>query len=267
MQAKVGGENMPKVCLDAGHYGKYNRSPGVPEYYESEVMWKLHLLQKKYLEQLGIEVITTRDNLANDLALVTRGKKSKGCDLFISNHSNATGTYTMNESVDYVVVFNLENDTTTDVDEISKKFANKIAPVVKTIMGTKQNYQIMSRKSSNDRNNDGILNDNYYGVLHGARLTKTPAVLIEHSFHTNTNTVKWLLNENNLDNLARAEAECIASFLLGKEVTLTGQTEPTKKMYYVVQTGAFENKQNAEALLKKVQAKGFKDAYITTKYV
>ena len=36
-----------KICIDAGHYGKYNRSPVVPEYYESDMVWKLHLMQKE----------------------------------------------------------------------------------------------------------------------------------------------------------------------------------------------------------------------------
>ena len=51
-----------KICLDAGHYAKYNRCPKIPEYYESVMTWKLHLLQKKYLEQLGATVIITRSN-------------------------------------------------------------------------------------------------------------------------------------------------------------------------------------------------------------
>ena len=42
-----------RICLDAGHYGKYNRSPVVKEYYESDMNWKLHLLLKKYLEGYG----------------------------------------------------------------------------------------------------------------------------------------------------------------------------------------------------------------------
>lgn len=29
-----------KICLDAGHYGDYNRSTAVPEYYESRMNWK-----------------------------------------------------------------------------------------------------------------------------------------------------------------------------------------------------------------------------------
>ena len=36
-----------KVCLDAGHYGKYNRSPAVSSYYESDMTWKLHNYLKK----------------------------------------------------------------------------------------------------------------------------------------------------------------------------------------------------------------------------
>ena len=205
---------MHKVCIDAGHYGKYNRSPGIPEYYESEIMWKLHLLQKKYLEALGIEVVTTRSNPAKDLALQARGKKAKGCDLFISNHSNATGGG-MNEKIDHVAVYHLTNDTTTNADDKSAEIAKLLAPIIANIMGVKQGFKVLTRKSGNDRNGDGMPNDNYYGVLHGARLVNVPGLILEHSFHTNSAAVKWLLNENNLDKLAKAEAECIANYLKG----------------------------------------------------
>ena len=87
---------MAKICIDPGHYGKYNRSPGVPAYYESEVMWKLANLQKKYLEEMGHTVILTRTNPNKDLDLIARGKKSKGCDLFISDHRNAVGNGSQN---------------------------------------------------------------------------------------------------------------------------------------------------------------------------
>ena len=78
-----------KICLDAGHYGKYNRSKVVPEYYESEMNWKLHNYLAEELEQLGFAVIKTRENQEKDLGLTARGKKSAGCDLFLSIHSNA----------------------------------------------------------------------------------------------------------------------------------------------------------------------------------
>lgn len=208
-----------RICDDAGHYGKYNRCPGIPAYYESEVMWKLHLLQKQYLEELGATVITTRDNFIYDLTLASRGKKSEGCDLFISNHSNAVGKG-MNEGVDYVAVYHLVSDASATCDDISKEIANKLAPVIADVMDTKQGYKVLTRKSDNDKNGDGVLNDNYYGVLHGARSVDTPGLILEHSFHTNSRTVNWLLNDNNLDKLAKAEAEAIAEYFSGRKVEI-----------------------------------------------
>lgn len=216
---------MYKVCIDAGHFAKYNRCPGNPNYYESEVMWKLHLLLKNYLETMGIEVVTTRSNASKDLELHKRGQKAKGCDLFLSLHTNAVGS-TMNESIDYVAIYHLTEDTTTKADDISKEFAKIIAPVISDLMGVKQGHKVLTRKSSNDRNGDGMFNDNYYGVLHGARLANVPGLILEHSFHTNSAVVKWLLDENNLDKLAKAEAECIATYLKGEKTTAPAAPKP-----------------------------------------
>lgn len=200
---------MAKICIDPGHYGKYNRSPGVPAYYESEVMWKLANLQKKYLEAMGHTVILTRTNPNKDLDLIARGRKSKDCDLLISDHSNAVGN-AMNEKVNYVAVYHMVDDTTVKCDDISREFAGKIAPVIANTMGV--SYRILSRKAQTDRNSDGMKNDNYYGILHGARLVQTPALILEHGFHTNTDTANWLLKDENLDRLAKAEAECIDKY-------------------------------------------------------
>lgn len=202
-----------RVCIDPGHYGKSNRSPGVPEYYESEMVWKLSYLQKKYLEQLGVEVVMTRTDPNKDVALQSRGKASADCDVFISNHSNAVGNG-MNENVDHVAVYHLVDDTTTEADDISKELAQRLAPAIAQIMGVEDGYKVVQRKAESDRNKDGILNDNYYGVLHGARLVNTPGLILEHGFHTHTATVKWLLNDSNLDMLARMEAQIIYEFLV-----------------------------------------------------
>ena len=45
------GHIVPCVCIDAGHYGQYNQSPVVPEYYESDMNWKLHILLKGELDK------------------------------------------------------------------------------------------------------------------------------------------------------------------------------------------------------------------------
>lgn len=213
-----------KICIDAGHYGKYNRSPAVKDYYESDMVWKLHLLQKQYLEEYeGVTVITTRPNQATDKALYDRGACSKGCDLFISDHSNAVGSG-VNDSVDYVAIYHLTDDSTTQVDDISKAIAGKLAPIIADVMGASQGGRIVTRKSGNDRNGDGMMNDNYYGMLHGARMVNTPGMILEHSFHTNTKMTRWLLDDSNLARLAKAEVEVLAAhFGLKKKGTASAE--------------------------------------------
>lgn len=217
----------PIICLDAGHYAYYNQSPANRNYWESKAMWTLHLLLKGYLERYGIKVITTRSNQAEDLELTARGRKAAGCDLFLSLHSNAVGSY-VDENVDYVVVYRLTDDNTTNVDEISNELAYILAPLIASTMGTKQAWAVKQRLSDNDRNYDGMFNDNYYGVLHGARTVGVPGLILEHSFHTNTRITNWLLDENNLDKLAKAEAEAIAKYfgMTGKVDAPTANPAP-----------------------------------------
>lgn len=199
------GHKKPIVCLDAGHYGKYNRSPVVPEYYESDMNWKLHLLLKAELEKYGIQVKTTRADKAKDLALEARGKASKDCDLFISLHSNAAEA----ESVKYVAAMYMVDDNCGVMDEQSKQFALCLAESVAAVMHLP--YNTWSSKSSSDRDGNGY-KDDYYGVLRGAHTVHTPGVIIEHGFHTNTATAKWLLNDSNLKKLAEEEAKTIAEW-------------------------------------------------------
>ena len=186
-----------KICLDAGHFGtKYNQSPVVKTYYESAMVWALHLKLKAELEARGFEVITTRADINTDLSVYNRGAASKGCDVFISLHSNACST----ESVDYPVVYRAY-DNKNGVDGLALQIAKKIGE----LMGTKQAGRTATRKNS--------AGGEYYGVLRGARAVGTPFyMLIEHSFHTNTAATKWLQIDANLDKLAVAEAELLADY-------------------------------------------------------
>ncbi|WP_312047731.1 N-acetylmuramoyl-L-alanine amidase [Anaerotignum sp.] len=198
-----------KVCLDAGHAGsQYNQSPVVKTYFESEMNWKLHLLLKAELEARGFEVITTRGEQNTDLPVYSRGTAAKGCDIFISLHSNACGT----ENVDYPVVYrSYDNQNNTDA------LALAIAKKVGEVMGTNQAGRTATRK--NDAGGE------YYGVLRGARAVGVPNyLLIEHSFHTNTNAAKWLSAEVNLKKLAIAEAELLAAHY-GTQAKPEGKTE------------------------------------------
>ena len=184
------------VCIDAGHYKGYNASKVVKGYFEGDVMWKLHLYLKQELESYGIKVKTTRSNVSTDLSLSNRGKTSKGCDLFLSLHSNACDK----ESVDRAVIIGGLNSNST--------FGTKIAECISQTMGLKDKRQYMTKESTKVKGKD------YYGVLNGASLVNTKnRYIIEHSFHTNTRATKWLMSESNLKKLAIEEAKVIAEFL------------------------------------------------------
>ena len=209
-------ENVMKICLDAGHYGRYNQSPADKRYYESVMTWKLHLLQKKYLEELGIQVITTRESQSQDMGLYARGAASKGCDLFISDHSNAIGAG-VNDHVDYPAALCAINGSADGI-------GMALAQCVETAMYTKQPARIEKRRGQNG---------DYYGVLRGATAVGTPGLILEHSFHTNTEIARWLLDEKNLDRLAKAEADTIALYY-----NLSVQ-EPEKKSGWYNENGGW----------------------------
>ena len=80
-----------RICLDPGHYGEKYNAGVVSGYYESATVWKLTQYEKEYLEQMGIEVLVTRSNINENPDLTARGKMAAGCDLFVSNHTNACG--------------------------------------------------------------------------------------------------------------------------------------------------------------------------------
>ena len=235
-----------KIHLDAGHYGKYNQSPVNKSYYESEMNWKLTNYLSDELTKRGITVTKSRTDINKDKGLYDRGYGAKGCNLFLSIHSNAASS----ESVDYPVVYRGYDKTQAD------EFGLKLAKLIQNLMGTKQNGRTNIRKGSNGE---------YYGVLRGARAAGlTYYYIIEHSFHTNTKATNWLLNDNNLKELAKKEAELICDYFNIKEETKPATPAPTPAKpantatatkYYRVrkswndaksQIGAYTNLENAK---------------------
>ncbi len=185
-----------KIMLDAGHYGKYNRSSVLPTYYESEMTWALHLKLKAELEKYGFEVLTTREKQEVDRPLYDRGYAAKGCDLFLSLHSNAADA----ESVDRVDVY-YAFDNRNNAKELAEQLANGVAE----LMGVSGGY-------GKTRESKEYPGREYYGVLRGAQRANVPLYFIlEHSFHTNRKAAEWLSNEDNLQRLAVLEAGILAA--------------------------------------------------------
>ena len=195
------------ICLDPGHdKGTYNASPVVPGYYEGQRMWELALLLKQALENREMKVILTKSHVDQAVALTTRGQMSQGCDLFLSLHSNAAST----ESPNWVLGIHQVNDHCGDIDEKSVQIATRLSNAVGELMGVPA--KTTTRQSSSDRDGNGHLDD-YYGVLRGAHQAGTPGMILEHGFHTNKACTLWLLDDQNLKNLAEKEASVIETWL------------------------------------------------------
>lgn len=231
-----------KVCLDAGHYGKYNRSPVVKDYYESVQMWTLTELLADELEARGVVVTKTRTSQATDLALVNRGRKGKGCDLLLSLHSNASES----DATDFPVAIVFRDDAKTLLDDHSESIGLVLAQVVGEVMGTTQKGRTMTRAYNGDRDGNGYRDDEYYGVLHGAKMAGVPAVILEHSFHTNARAAKWLLSETNLRRLAKAEANAIVDWLEERDGKTTAKPQATTQAVKV-EAARLYNKAHARA--------------------
>lgn len=237
-----------KIMIDAGHMGGYNKPPNCPTYCEGDRMWKLsqHLITA--LESQGFVVGYTKSSI-NDYPKKTdgsddvyaRGQKAKGYDLLLSLHSNACDT----ESVNRAVIIHPMNGTQLDL-------ANKIGTCIKSTMGV-SSYQLLQR----DYDTGKFINDSkahsgkdYYGVIRGAVAVGTPAIIIEHGFHTNNGVAKWLMSDANLKALAEAEAKTLADYF------------GVKKPIYRVQVGAFHNKSLADAFCKELKDKGYTNAFV-----
>lgn len=221
-----------RVCLDAGHYGLYNEG-AVSGYWESKIVWDLTNKLKAELEKYGIEVVLTRTNQAQDKDLFDRGYMSKGCDYFISMHSNASTSSATN----YVLAIELAKDDSMNLDEKSHALATKMAQAVSECM--KYPYVITTKKADWDRDGNSKMDDEWYGVLQGCKKAGTAGIILEHSFHTNPEVCYWLMIESNRTKLAQAEAKALAD-LLG--VSLKTDKPEDAKYRKSEWTGTYETK-------------------------
>lgn len=91
--------------------------------------------------------------------------------------------------------------------------------------------------------------------LHEVRETKMPAVLLELGFMDSSTDVPIILSEEYADKCAQAIVSVLAA---------RGNLKKKTSALYRVQIGAYSKRENAEAMLQKVKAAGFSDAYIKT---
>jgi N-acetylmuramoyl-L-alanine amidase len=267
-----------KVMIDPGHApGNINRGP--TGYYEYQGMWKLSNYLKEELTKRGVQADLTRTE-NQDPSLSERGKKSKGYDMFISEHSNAHN----GKARGVEVYYSLQRPG-------DKVHAQTLSKAISTVM----NNPDRGAKTREYPNKPGV---DYYGVIRAAVSVGCPHIfLVENGFHDNPQDEAWLKQDSNLRKLAQVQADVICNILGAKpqpQPPSDGETlyrvqvgafknkEYADNMYnklktdgydtymviadgfYKVQTGAFKNRQNADNLANKLKKAGY-DVYITTK--
>lgn len=183
-----------KICIDPGHgNGCFNGGFG---YLEHKGMWNLSNYLKSALESYGVEVILTRKQ-DEDPSLTARGAKAKDCDLFISEHSNASGGG-LARGVECYYSVQVPKDA---------PLASNLSEKTAILMGTINRGAKVRRSTNND-------NFDYYTVMYEARKANCPhVVLIENGFHDNETDVKFLKSDSNLQKIAETQAIEICSFL------------------------------------------------------
>ena len=193
-----------KIMLDAGHAGNYNRGY-FRKFYESRMTWTLTNYLKNELKKYGFTVGMTKKSLWHDPKVYRRGKMAKGYDLFISIHSNWSSV----KKVDYPLAI-VSSKYKKKLYKKAQPIGKKLVKTVRTTMKTRQKAQVWIKRQRNGKD--------WYGVIRGAAAVNVPAVILEHSFHSNRAKCKWLMNKNNLKKMAAAEAKVLAKHYGMKKV-------------------------------------------------
>lgn len=221
-----------KIVLDAGH--GYNtpgkQSPdGMKEY---EFNRETAAFTKQYLEKTEAITVHLVHEDGRDVPLSERIRKAHalGADLYVSIHANAAGTGNWHEA----------NGIETYVYSSKPKESLSLAEKVQHDLAKATQLKNRGVKTAN------------FQVL---RETKCPAILIECGFMTNQDEAALLKTKA----YRKICGESIAKSVLTHYKL---QKELSSKILYKVQIGAFSDKKNAEALVKKLAKDGY-EAIIT----
>ncbi len=231
------------ITIDPGHTAKVNAGV-INGYYEGDAMYKLgRYLADALAKYQGVETVLTRGENENP-SLSERGKKAidNKSKVFISLHSNATSE---SESAAYVCGFYSVKRKS------SEKLCSELVKAVTEVM--KSNTAAWNRGALTKKNSSG---SDYYGVIRNSVAGNSPvehSFIIEHGFHTNKKQCEFLMNEEGLKAIARAEAKVLAEFFVLK---------PRKTTAYHIKIGMFKNKTDADSTLEKLKKVGFTDAYV-----
>lgn len=206
--------------------GHSNVDPGAVGYEtERKLNVKVSAYMNAYLlANYDCQTMVTDGN-NNSLSTVANEANKWGADLFVSNHFNAGG----GDGYEALVY----SEKRIPLGQVFEKYVKAAG-----------------------QNSRGVKLRPGLAVL---RLTNMPAVLNEGAFVDNKADIEDWNDDSELKKLGIAYAQAAAEYL-----ELEKKMAPADGTLYRVQVGAYRDKDNAEAMQKKLTAAGY-DAYITQK--
>ena len=225
---------MKKVFISCGHGGS---DPGAVKYIvEKEYTLKTGLELANILKSVGIDVMMSRTaDIETDLNEKVRRCNAYNPDLVVDVHFNAGGGSG----------FEIYHSR---VGGVGKTLAENINTEMSKIM-----------KSRGIKTKIGSGGKDYFAII---RDTDAPAVLTEGGFVDSKEDAEFI--KANYKAIARAYAHGIFKTLNITAPEEKPNTSADNGVLYRVQVGAFKNKENAEAMMKRLKTAGYADAFITT---
>jgi N-acetylmuramoyl-L-alanine amidase len=226
---------MSRIWIDAGHGNSDPGAVGVGGRREADDNLRLALIVERLLSAADFTTAMTRTT--NNFTPINRAAAANewGADLLLSLHRNAFRDPTANGAETWTVrQFTARTDA--------------IAQSVQRLIVEASGWRNRGVKRGSPSGND-------FGLLAAARM---PAIIAESGFVTNVRDNQ--IFDNNIDTVAAAIVNAIIE-VYGRPVPPPTQPPPGARLFRV-QIGAFAQRANAEALVRRARAAGFTDAFI-----
>ena len=225
---------MKRVFISCGHGGN---DPGAVKYIvEKEYTLKTGLELARILNASGVDILMSRNtDIEMDLNEKIRRCNAYNPDLVVDVHYNAGGGH------GFEVYYSRVGGT-------GKQLAENINAEMSKIM-----------KSRGVKTKIGSGGKDYFAII---RDTDAPAVLCEGGFVDNKEDADFI--KANYKAIARAYANGIFKTLNITALEEKPVTSTDNDVLYRVQVGAFKNRENAEAMVKRLKTAGYADAFVTT---
>jgi N-acetylmuramoyl-L-alanine amidase len=225
---------LTKIFIDLGHGGKDGGAGGNG------------ILEKDIVLKLGKKMQALLKNYQDADVMLSRSE-----DVFLSLDERTNKANTWGADVLCSVHVNSATDSSASGFE-TYRYPNANAGTVafQNIM----HEEILKAIDGSSIRDRGKKQENF----HMLRESDMKAILTENLFISNSGNAAKLKDDYFLDQLAQGHVKGFEKFLGLKRIEKPPQPSPIKQKLFIVQVGAFEDKENAEALAADLTKEGYR---------